>query len=140
VLPDFITDCDTYEEYKEFCRGYYGCSVKDNRSDLVSYVKLVQDFDKLCDQLRDYCDELSKLSFEVVEMQKSVDEFNTQYADDLDYLGFEELSCDEQGSVNVSEIIQLKSLYDAFCRTASRSKQGYLLSNKDNIISYKRDF
>jgi hypothetical protein len=139
VLIDEVEYNDDYEGYKEMCREYFG-SVKAARYKLVEMVKLVQDFDKLCDQLRDYCDELSKLSFEVVEMQKSVDEFNTQYADDLDYLGFEELSCDEQGSVNVSEIIQLKSLYDAFCRTASRAKQGYLLSNKDNIISYKRDF
>ena len=49
-----------YEEYKRYCKEYLGCSVKDNRRDLVYYTKLVQDFDKLCDQLRDYCDELSK--------------------------------------------------------------------------------
>ena len=71
VLPDMIVDNEDYEEYKEWCRDNYG-SVKANREDLVYYTKLVQEFDKLCDELRDYCDRLSNLKFEVIEMEKSV--------------------------------------------------------------------
>ena len=58
VLPEEITDSVDYEDYKEYCREYLG-SVKMNRRVLVDYVTLVRDFDKLCDELRDYCDILS---------------------------------------------------------------------------------
>ena len=124
VLPEEITDSVDYEEYKRYCRDYFG-SVKANRQVLVTYTKLVQSFDKLCDTLREYCDSLSKSSFEVLEMQKAVDEFNFQYYPDLDYLEFQELQCDEQGIVDLSEILHLKSLTDAFLRIANRHTLGY---------------
>jgi hypothetical protein len=115
VLPEEITNSVDYEDYKSYCREYYG-SVKANRCELVEYTKLVQDFDKLCDQLRDFCDELSHQSFEFIEMQKAVDQFNDEYADDLEYLGFDYLKMDDEGAVNVSEIFALKSMADAFIR------------------------
>lgn len=137
ILPDAIIYNDTYEDYKDFCREFYG-SVKANRSDLVYYVKLVQDFDKLCDELRDYCDGLSKLKFEVVEMEKSVERFNDQYADDLLYLDFQPLECDGNGRVDVSEIKALSSLFEAFYRIADRSDSGYqLMMDEDDYIMYK---
>ena len=124
VLPQAIYEHDTYEDYKDYCREYYG-SVKANRWELVEYTRLVQSFDRLCDQLRDFCDELSKQSFEIVEMQKAVDEFNDVYENDLDYLGFQYLRCDEQGIADISEILRLQSLTEAFLRTAKRSDEGY---------------
>lgn len=124
VLPEEITDSVDYEEYKRYCRDYFG-SVKANRQVLVTYTKLVQSFDKLCDTLREYCDSLSKSSFEVLEMQKAVEEFNYQYYPDLDCLEFQELQCDEQGIVDLSEILYLKSLTDAFLRIANRHTLGY---------------
>ena len=124
VLPEEITDCEDYAEYKDYCRDYLG-SVRMNRRVLVDYTKLVQSFDRLCDELRDYCDHLSKSSFEVIEMQKAVDDFNDQYYPDLYYLEFQELECDEQGIVDLSEILNLKSLTDAFLRIADRHTMGY---------------
>lgn len=115
VLPDEIVEAEDYNEYKRYCREYYG-SVKANRADLVYYTKLVQDFDKLCDELRDFCDELSRQSFELIEMQRAVDQFNSVYDDDLAYLDFNYLKMDSDGAVNVSEIFTLKSLGDAFIR------------------------
>ena len=119
VLSDAINECDSYEEYKRYCREYYG-SVKANHEELIFYTKLVQDFDKLCDQLRDYCDELSNLKFEVIEMEKSVDAFNIQYESDLEVLEFQELRCDSDGVVDLSEVIMLQSLTEAFLRLAKR--------------------
>ena len=124
VLPEWVTDSVDYEDYKQLCRDYFG-SVKANRAALVEYVTLVRDFDKLCDELRDYCDQLSNYSFEILEMQKAVEEFNNQYYPDLDYLEFQELECDEQGIVDLSEILNLKSLTDAFLRMANRHTMGY---------------
>ena len=124
VLPEDIIGRVDYEDYKDYCREYYG-SVKANRDSLVYYTKLVQSFDRLCDELRNYCDYLSKLSFEIIEMQKAIEEFNEQYYPDLDYLGFQELKCDAQGIVDLSEVLNLRSLADAFLRIADRHTMGY---------------
>lgn len=138
VLPDEITGSVDYEDYKQYCRDYLG-SVKANRRVLVEYTKLVQDFDRLCDDLRDYCDSLSKSSFEILEMQKAVEEFNYQYYPDLDYLEFQELQCDEQGIVDLSEILNLRSLTDTFLRIADRRTMGYGFEwLPDNRIRLKR--
>ena len=115
VLPEEITNSVDYEDYKYYCRECYG-SVKANRGTLVFYTKLVQAFDKLCDDLRDFCNELSKQTFEIDAMDKAVEQFNEEYADDLEYLEFDYLKMDEEGAVNVSEIFTLKALADAFIR------------------------
>lgn len=119
ILPDMIIDNEDYEEYKECCRDNYG-SVKANREELVYYTKLVQDFDKLCDSIRNFCDELSNMKLEVVEMEKTVEMFNDEYETDLELLGFDSLTCDYEGKVDISEIRTLKCLYEAFRRLAER--------------------
>ena len=124
VLPEEITDCESYEEYKDYCREYLG-SVRMNRKVLVDYTRLVQSFDVLCDELRDYCDMLSKQSFEIMEMQKAVDNFNDCYISDLEYLDFQCLKMDADGCVDLSEILSLQSLTDAFLRIAKRPDEGY---------------
>lgn len=131
ILPDCIIDVDTYEEYKEYCREYFG-SVKANRSDLRYYTELVREFDQLCDQLRDFCDELSKQKFEFIEMEKTVEEFNNRYADDLDLLDFKQLRCNEDGRVDISEICAIKSLAEAFFRVADRSDYGYQIKTDES--------
>ena len=59
VLPECIADYD-YEEFKEYCRYCCG-SVKNYMSELRYYTQLVRDFDQLCDDLRDYVNEISKI-------------------------------------------------------------------------------
>lgn len=139
ILPDEIDNCEDYEEYKRYCKDYYG-SVKANRSDLRFYTQLVQDFDKLCDELRDFCDKLSKEKFEVVEMEKAVEDFNSIYEDDLEYLGFDELDCDGNGFVDVSEIRALDCLMAAFAKVACRKDNGYLLKINENKCYYEKAF
>ncbi len=127
VLPDIITESENYDEYKKFCREDYG-SVKANRGDLVFYTNLVRDFDRLCNELRDYCDSLSKLKFEIVEMERAVEQFNSTYKNDLEMLGFQLLECDEEGVVDLHEILMLQSLTEAFIRLAHRDRNGYSLA------------
>ena len=136
VLPDMIVDNDDYEEYKECCRDNYG-SVKANREELVYYTKLVQDFDKLCDQLRDYCDYLSTLDYKAIEMQNVCMYFNDEYYYDLELLGFQEVDCDDEGRVDISEIFTLQCLKEAFCRVADRSAVGYELVVEDGKAFYR---
>lgn len=137
ILPDFIDDCDDYEGFKEYLKeGYYKECVKDYLPQLREYTKLVQDFDKLCDQLRDYVNELSVKDFAAEALEEVVDRFNSNYYDDLSYLGFSELVV-ENGKVNISEIRQLDCLYEAFCRLANKKDVGYKLERcGDGYVKY----
>ena len=135
VLIDEVECNDDYEGYKEMCREYFG-SVKAARYKLVEMVKLVQDFDKLCDQLRDYVNELSTQDFAVRALERTVDLFNEYYSDDLTYLGYSELTV-EDGKVDVSEIKQLDCLYETFCRMANKKDVGYKLEKcGDGYVKY----
>lgn len=126
VLPDTL-DYESYEDYKTDMRDYYG-SVKANRDELVQFVRLVQDFDRLCDELREIVNGLSKLKYENVEMEKIVEDFNYAYEVDLSYLGFKELEVNEAGEVDISEIYQLQCLAEAFQKLADRKDVGYRLT------------
>ena len=137
VLPEDVDECESYEEYKRYCREYYG-SVKANRWDLVRTVKLVQDFDRLCDEIRDYVDDLSNRNFLIEAMKESVERFNEQYADDLEYLGFDPLAV-ELDKVDISEISQVVSLYEAFIRVASKRDLGYRIERDADYVYYVVD-
>lgn len=126
VIPDTL-DYETYEDYKAAMRNWYG-SVKANRDELVNFVKLVQAFDRLCDEIRDYVNELSMLSYEKEEMQKIVETFNLEYSSDLELLGFEELEVNEAGEVDITEIYTLQCLAEAFQKLADRKDIGYHLA------------
>lgn len=64
ILPDDLTGFDTYEDFKESIKDYYGWTVKDMIPELREYTQLIRDFDKLCDDLRDLVNEYSKLDYE----------------------------------------------------------------------------
>ena len=137
ILPDEVDDCESYEEYKRYCREFFG-SVRANHYDLVQTVKLVQDFDKLCDEIRDYVDGLSKMSFTEQAIKESIDRFNEQYADDLDYLSMNSLYV-EDGKVYIAAIAELQSLYEAFLRVASKRDLGYRLERDGDYVYYVVD-
>lgn len=86
VLPDIIVDYDDYEAFKEICQEWYG-GVKYYKRELREYTKLVQDFDKLCDELRDYVNELSLRSFTDDKIEVLLEDFACDYKDDLNYSG-----------------------------------------------------
>lgn len=136
AIPDTL-DYDSYEDYKADMRDYYG-SVKANRNELRDFVKVVQDFDRLCDEIRDYVDDLSNRNFMIEAMRESVERFNEQYAEDLEYLGFEPLSL-ELDKVDISEISQVVSLYEAFIRVASKRDLGYRIERDADYVYYVVD-
>ena len=137
ILSADVDECESYEEYKRYCREFYG-SVKANRYDLVQMVQLVQDFDKLCDEIRDYVDELSNRNFLVEAIKESVERFNEQYSDDLELLGFDELTV-KLDKVDISEISTLSCLYEAFLRVASKRDLGYRLERDGDYVYYVVD-
>jgi hypothetical protein len=128
VIPEAIDYNDNYEGYKEFCRECGYGSVKAHRDELVEFVRLVQAFDRLCDEIRDFVNDLSKLSYELEEMQKIVETFNLEYSSDLELLGFNELEVNEAGEVDITEIYTLQCLAEAFQRLADRKDIGYRLA------------
>lgn len=125
ALPSTL-DYVTYEDYKDDMREWYG-SVKANRRELVKFVRLVQDFDRLCDEIRDFVNELSKLKYEVEEMYKIVEQFNDTYASDLELLGFDYLRVNDAGEVDIAEVYTLQCLAEAFQKIADRKDIGYRL-------------
>lgn len=131
VLPDDIDECVDYEEYKRYCKEYYG-GVKQNRHDLVELVRVVRDFDKLCDDLRDHCDWLSKHDFKKEAMEEAVSLFNEHYYDDLYYLDFDELTC-EDGVVDIEQISALTCLVEAFLKIANKPSLGYKVKVEGNF-------
>lgn len=59
ILPEHLTDFNSYDEWKEYIKE--NCStVKDVMYELREYTKLIRDFDRLCDDLRDLVNEYSK--------------------------------------------------------------------------------
>jgi hypothetical protein len=134
VLIDEVEYNDDYEGYKEMCREYFG-SVKEARYKLVEMVKLVQDFDKLCDELRDYVNELSVKDFTQEALEEVVDRFNENYHDDLHLLGYKELEV-KDGKVFIGDICELDCLYEAFCRVANKKDVGYKLERDGNFVRF----
>lgn len=65
--PYWLRCSEDYEDYKQYCKDYEG-GVIYNKYSLVPFYKVVRDFDKLCDHLRDYVDELSTQSFNEEEL------------------------------------------------------------------------
>lgn len=61
ILPKYIEDTTDYEDFKQYAKEY-GYNVKDFKNDLMYYVEVVQDFDKLCDNMRLAVNEMSKMT------------------------------------------------------------------------------
>lgn len=84
VLPDCVTEYDTYEDFKEDIKaGWNGYNVSDFNRELRDTVKVVREFDKLCDRLRDIVNEYSKKSFDVDKLEAAIEWFNNEYGDEL---------------------------------------------------------
>ena len=131
VIPNWISDYDNYEDFKANVKDYYE-TIKNCLDDLNYYVELVQSFDKLCDEIREYVNELSLTDKEKLaedELQGIVDNFNYAYEQDLMNMQIEELevSKDDKGYyIDTNQLTKSNSLSDCFDR---------LLDKFDNAIS-----
>ena len=63
ILPESISGYDSYEDWKESVKEY-GENVSDYKSILQETTRVIQDFDKLCDTLRDIVNTYSKMNYE----------------------------------------------------------------------------
>ena len=70
VLDYYVDSNDTYEEFKEDVKNNYG-GLKYYHDELVRQVELVQDFDKLCDDLVEKCKYMLE-NCKVVEKEETI--------------------------------------------------------------------
>jgi hypothetical protein len=111
VLPDYIVDGD-YEDYKQYIKDYYG-TLKDNRSNLRYLTELVRDFDKLCDDIRDYVNELSKVDVVNEVLTEVVENFNEEYEEDMDLLEIDPLKVVDN-KIDIKDLSTSKVMSDMF--------------------------
>ena len=131
AIPDRLIGYDSYEDFKEDYK-YYG-TMKDAKYELREYTKLVQDFDKLCDEIRDYVNELSKRDLKLDCLNQTAIMFNTKYYNDLKETNTPKVEViDDQ--IDISNI-KLSSLREAFMRVANRYCDGYEVKLENNILS-----
>ena len=124
VLPDDITGYDSYEDWKADIKDW-GYRVSDYKNELIEYTQLVRDFDKFCDELRDYVNILSTLNFQQLKMVENIERFEWDYEEDLELLGCDELEVDDKGRVDVTAIKKLKCLYESLLGTLNMRDYGY---------------
>lgn len=87
VLPSCVADYETYQDFKEDIKsGWNGYNVSDFSRELRDAVKIVREFDKLCDRLRDLVNEYSKRSFDADKLEYAVQRFDDEYFSDLSKL------------------------------------------------------
>lgn len=118
ILPDVITDACDYKAFKEDCDYYYG-GVKYYKSELREYTKLVQDFDKLCDNIRDYVNTLSLRSFVDDKINYLLDDFAYDYEEEFKTLNAKlpkiKLATDDLIEIMIDETMRkYKSLMNCF--------------------------
>lgn len=125
VIPEQL-ECDSYEEFKEVCKEWYG-SVKGAKEDLRFYTKLVQDFDKLCDEIRSLLLEYAGQDLKNQFLDVVVDNFNYSYKADLEHLGITPLVASGD-SVYLSDLaVKSRSLLESFTDLIDVERKEYYI-------------
>ena len=134
VLPDCVTDYETYEDFKEDVKsGWNGYNVSDFDRELRDTVEIVREFDKLCDRLRDLVNAYSKRSFDVDKLEQALEWFDNEYGDDLVVLELtgpiledDRIKLNDIASFNSFMTCFIKCLGEDYNRVATDSDGKYL--------------
>lgn len=125
VIPNWIADCSNYEEFENTCKDYYD-SIEGAIEDLKYYVELVQSFDMLCDEIRDYMNNLSltnKNDMLEEEFKDFIYDFNNAYESDIQTLKLKgiDLKKDDKGYyIDTTNIKSSNCLNDCLYQMLSR--------------------
>lgn len=109
ILPNELFDFDTYEDCLEYLHSYTD-TISNHKHDLRELTELVRDFDELCNDLRDYVNDLSKQNFADCKLIDLIIQFNFIYARDLKTLGYNDLEV-KDGKVDVTQICNIAALF-----------------------------
>jgi hypothetical protein len=114
ILPPCVVSYDSYEDFKEDVKAYWnGYRVSDFNYELREAVKVVRDFDRLCDTLRDIVNEYSKRNFEEDKLANAVERFYSEYGDDLEDLNIQGPKVDGD-KVRLYDIQYYRAFMDCF--------------------------
>lgn len=105
ILPTEILYSNTYEDFKE---------EYNDKDLLVRYTELVQDFDMLCDDLRDVANQMSKPDYTYEHIDEQLDRFNYNYEDDFELLNIKPIELINNSYIDITEIMKYKALYTVF--------------------------
>ena len=135
TIPDCVADYDTYEDFKAEVH-YWGETVEDYFWALRDAVKLIRDFDKLCDDIRDYCEQLTTCDFKIRQLEDICERFNDEYAHDLQVLNFTDLKVVD-GKVKISEVYSLVCLAEALTKIIKAVDYGYQVEVQNGYLVIK---
>lgn len=133
VIPDEF-NYNSWEDLKADFK-YYGYRIYDYAYALRELACTVRDFDKLCDEIREYVNDLSLQNFNAQKLEELVDLFNDTYSADIDILSeaiaVSELSI-ENGKVDLNNLSESAALTDAWwtvVRENGLTKDDYRLTD-----------
>lgn len=135
VLPDCVADYDCYEDFKSETH-YRGETVEDYFWTLRDAVIQVRDFDMLCDDIRDYCEQLSTYDLKTMQLGDICGRFNDEYAHDLQVLNFADLKVVD-GKVKISEVYSLVCLAEALTKIVKNVDYGYQVEIRNGYLTVK---
>lgn len=131
ILPKSIIDSKDYDDFKNYCKEYYG-NVYECKDMLKEKTKLVQDFDKFCDELRQYVNNLSQSDFKTYLLENAINNFNLDYEHDLKKLKMKQLNLNKDKKINIKEINQLDVLISTLYSYLNDASNYDLKIKKDN--------
>lgn len=135
TVPECVTDYDCYEDFKAEIH-YKGETVEDYFWTLREAVTLIRDFDKLCDDIRNYCEQLSTYDFKTRQLEDICEQFNDEYAHDLQVLNFTDLKVVD-GKIKISEVYSLVCLAEALTKIVKTVNYGYQVEIRNGYLTIK---
>lgn len=141
VLPDCVTDFDTYEDFKEDCNTW-GYKVVHYLRELRDAVEIVRAFDKLCDSIRDLVNEYSLKSFDTDKLEAAVERFNEYYCSDLKKLGLVGPEINEGmtgGVVRLNDIREYQAFMHCFLELLGEPQHRIATNKAGTILWLKED-
>ena len=136
ILPACVTDFYTYEDFKEDCKDT-GYRVSDYALELRETVKVVREFDKLCDNIREMVNLVSLDNFDNVKLLDVLYNFMCRYGDDLGELDLEG-PLYEDGKINLRDCGSYNAFMDCLfsCLGSQDRGRAYI---KDNYLMLRED-
>ena len=132
ILPECVSDYDTYEDFKEDVKDWSGARVSDFNRELREAVEIVREFDRLCDRLRDLVNEFSMKSFDVDKLEDALTRFDTEYGHDLDALELEGPELEETMTgtvVKLNDIVNLNAFLHCFFECFGEDRRRIAINN-----------
>lgn len=126
ILPDCVLDCENEQDLQEYIKEN---GIMYTMQELEEATEIVQSFDALTDNMRDYVNDLSNCNIQSYILDDVVYNFNEEYENDLTMFNIDALEFNEEyNAIDVTNIINIKCLFECLTKAiAFISEYGYCL-------------